>query len=129
MDDVADGFNLQDLACKGKLAATAAGRSEAAVAHRVEEAFKVEVDYVHAAIIDYALRSPLCVMTATPRTEAAAAVRKQLLIDEGQYLIDGLLHQSVCHGGDSQKSHLAVVRRNRQTQWRECTDANPKTCC
>ena len=72
------------------------------MAHRVEETLKVEVDYILIAFIDYPLRSPQRVVTALPWSEAETPMGELLLIDGGQYLIDGLLHQPVYNRRDTQ---------------------------
>ena len=54
---------------------------ELAVAHRVEEAFQVKVNYIDVALINYTLRSSECVMAASSRTEAIASWRELTLID------------------------------------------------
>lgn len=82
---------------------------EFAVAHGIEEAFKVKVYYIHVALSNYLLRSTQCVMTTSSRTEALACLGELVLIDGSQYLGYGLLHQTVYHCGDSQKAHLAVI--------------------
>ena len=46
---------------------------ELAVAHRVEEAFQVKVNYIDIAFINYPLRSSQGIMAASSRTEAVAS--------------------------------------------------------
>ena len=43
------------------------------------------------------------------RTETITAFGKLTLINRHQCLVDGLLNQSVNHGGDSQLAHLAII--------------------
>ena len=83
--------------------------SKFAVAHCVEEAFKVEVNYVLVAFIDYLLHFSQCVKAASPRAEAEARLGELVLIDGSQYLVYGLLHQTVYYCRYSQQAHLAVV--------------------
>ena len=45
---------------------------ELAMAHGVEEAFKVKVYYIYVTLVDYPLRSTKCVMASASRTEAVA---------------------------------------------------------
>ena len=68
---------------------------ELAMAHGVEEAFKVEVYYIGVALVDYPLRSTQCIMASSSRTEAVACLGELVLIDGSQYLVYGLLHQIV----------------------------------
>ena len=68
---------------------------EFAMAHRVEEAFKVKVHYIYVAIVDYPLRSTKCVMASSSRSEAVARHGELVLIDGNQYLVYGLLVLSV----------------------------------
>ena len=68
---------------------------EFAMAHGVEEAFKVKVYYIGVALVDYPLRSSYCVMASSSRTEAVARLGELVLIDWSQYLVYGLLHQTV----------------------------------
>ena len=49
------------------------------------------------------------VMTALVGTETITTVGKLTLINGHQCLIDGLLNQSVNHGGDSQLAYLAII--------------------
>ena len=48
-------------------------------------------------------------MASSSRTEAVARLGELVLIDGGQYLVDGLLHQAVYNCRYSQQAHLAVV--------------------
>ena len=68
---------------------------EFAMAHGVEEAFKVKVYYIYVTLVDYPLRSTKCVMASSSGTEAVACLGELVLIDGSQYLVDGLLHQTV----------------------------------
>ena len=77
---------------------TAENFYEFAMAHSVEEAVKVKVDYIDVAFVDYLLRSSQCFVAASSRTEAVACLGELVLINRSQYLVDGLLHQSVYHG-------------------------------
>ena len=81
------------------------------MAHGIEEAFKVKVYHIYVAVVDYPLRSSQCVMASSLRTEAVARLEELVLIDGSQYLIDGLLHQTVHYCRYSQQAHLAVVFR------------------
>ena len=83
--------------------------SKFAVAHCVEEAFEVEVNYVLVAFIDYLLHFSQCVKASSPRAEAEASFGELGLIDYCQYLVDGLLHHAVNHGRYAQQALLAVV--------------------
>ena len=76
---------------------TAENFYEFAMAHGIEEAFKVKVYYIYVAFVDYPLRSSQCVMASFSRAEAVARLGELVLIDGSQYLVDGLLHQSVYH--------------------------------
>ena len=67
----------------------------AEMAHGVEEAFKVKVYYIYVTLVDYPLRSTKCVMASSSRTEAVARLGELVLIDGSQYLVYGLLHQTV----------------------------------
>ena len=82
---------------------------EFAMAHGVEEAFKVEVYYIGVALVDYPLRSTQCIMASSSRTEAVARLGELVLIDGSQYLVDGLLHHTVYYCRYSQQAHLAIV--------------------
>ena len=82
---------------------------EFAVAHCVEEAFKVEVNYIFVAFIDYLLYFPKCVQASSSRTETETPFRELGFIDDGQHLVDGLLHHAVYHCRNAQQAHLAVV--------------------
>ena len=82
---------------------------ELAMAHGVEEAFKVEVYYIGVALVDYPLRSTQCIMASSSRSEAVACLGELVLIDGRQYLVDALLHHTVYHCRYSQQAHLAVV--------------------
>ena len=82
---------------------------ELAMAHGVEEAFKVKVYYIYVTLVDYPLHSTKCVMASSSRTEAVARLGELALIDGSQYLVDGLLHQTVYHCGYSQQAHPAIV--------------------
>ena len=72
---------------------TAEDFNELAMAHGAEEAFKVY--YIYVTLVDYPLRSTKCVMASSSRTEAVACLRELVLIDGSQYLVYGLLHQTV----------------------------------
>ena len=48
-------------------------------------------------------------MASSSRSEAVACLGELVLIDGGQYLVDGLLHQTVYNCRYSQQAHLAVV--------------------
>ena len=48
-------------------------------------------------------------MASSSRTEAVARLGELVLIDGSQYLVDGLLHQTVYYCRYSQQAHLAVV--------------------
>ena len=50
-------------------------------------------------------------MASSPWAEAVTSWRELSLIDGCQGLVDGLLHQSVNHGGDAQQALLAIVLR------------------
>ena len=82
---------------------------EFAMAHGIEEAFKVKVYYIYVAFINYPLRSTKCVMASSSRSEAVARLGKLVLIDGCLYLVDGLLHQTVYYCRYSQQAHLAIV--------------------
>ena len=71
---------------------------ELAMADRIKEAIKIQVDYVLVAVRNYGLRLFQRIMTATPRTEAEAVPAELFLIDGSQNLVDGLLHHAVYHG-------------------------------
>ena len=75
---------------------------EFAVAHRVEDAFEVEVNCILVAFIDYLLHFSRCVQASSSRAEAEVPLRELGLIDFCQYLVDGLLHHAVDHSGYSQ---------------------------
>ena len=82
---------------------------ELAMAHGVEEAFKVEVYYIGVALVDYPLRSTQCIMASSSRSETVACLGELVLIDGSQYLVYGLLHQTVYYCRYSQQAHLAIV--------------------
>lgn len=82
---------------------------EFAVAHCVEEAFEVKVNYVFVAFIDYLLHFSQCVQASSSRTEAEAPPGELGVIDYCQCLVDGLLHHAVNHGWYAQQALLAVV--------------------
>ena len=82
---------------------------ELAMAHRVEEAFQVEVNHIDVAGINYLLRSTKCVMASSSRTETVAPRGELALINGSQGLVDGLLHHAVNYRGDAQQAHLAIV--------------------
>ena len=69
--------------------------------HGIKEAFKVKVYYVCVACIDYLLSSSYRVVAASSRTEAVTSNGELFLIDRTQNLVNGLLHQTVYHRGDS----------------------------
>ena len=48
-------------------------------------------------------------MASSSRTEAVARLGELVLIDGSQYLVDGLLHQTVYYCRYSQQAHLAIV--------------------
>lgn len=48
-------------------------------------------------------------MAATSRTETETVLAKLRFVDGGQYLVDGLLHQTVYYCRYSQQAHLAIV--------------------
>ena len=48
-------------------------------------------------------------MASSSRSEAVARLGELVLIDGSQYLVDGLLHQTVYYCGYSQQAHLAIV--------------------
>ena len=52
---------------------------ELAMAHGVEEAFKVEVYYIGVALVDYPLRSTQCIMASSSRTEAVGIPNRRIL--------------------------------------------------
>ena len=52
---------------------------ELAVAHGVEEAFKVEVYYIGVALVDYPLRSTQCIMASSSRSEAVSIPNRRIL--------------------------------------------------
>ena len=79
--------------------------------HGIEEAFQVQIDNVYIAIVYYLLRSPKCIVASSPWAEALTPWRELSLIDGCQGWVDGLLHQSVNHGGDAQQALLAIVLR------------------
>ena len=83
---------------------------EFAVAHCVEEAFEVEVNYVLVAFIDYLLHFSQCVKASSPRAEAEASFGELGLIDYCQYLVDGLLHHAVNHGRYAQQALPALTQ-------------------
>ena len=60
---------------------TAENFYEFAMAHSVEEAFKVKVNYINVAFIDYLLRSSQCFMAASSQTEAVACLTELVLIN------------------------------------------------
>ena len=82
---------------------------EFAMAYSVEEAFKVKVYYIYVTLADYPLRSTKCVMTSSSRSEAVARLGALVLIDGSQYLVAGLLHQTVYYCRYSQQAQLAIV--------------------
>lgn len=88
---------------------TAENFYEFAMAYSVEEAFKVKVYYIYVTLVDYPLRSTKCVMASSSRTEAVARLGELVLIDGSQYLVYGLLHQTVYYCRYSQQAHLAIV--------------------
>ena len=92
-----------------RLSRTAEDFYDFAMAHRIEEAFKVKVYYIYVAFADYPLRSSQGVMASSSRTEAVARLGELVLIDGSQYLVYGLLHQTVYYCRYSQQAHLAVV--------------------
>ena len=59
---------------------------ELAMAHGVEEVFKVKVYYIGVALVDYPLRSTQCIMASSSRTEAVARLGKLVLI-EGESIL------------------------------------------
>ena len=65
--------------------------------------------YIGVALVDYPLRSTQCIMASSFRTEAVARFGELVLIDGSQYLVYGLLHQTVYNCRYSQQAHLAVV--------------------
>ena len=79
------------------------------MAHGVEETLKVKVDYILVAFADYLLRSSQSIVTPSLRTEAVACLGELALIDWGQCLVDGLLHEPVYHGRYAEQALLAVV--------------------
>ena len=48
-------------------------------------------------------------MASSSRSEAVARLGELVLIDGSQYLVDGLLHQTIYYCRYSQQAHLAVV--------------------
>ena len=48
-------------------------------------------------------------MASSSRSEAVARLGELVLIDGSQYLVDGLLHQTVYYCRYSQQAHLAIV--------------------
>ena len=48
-------------------------------------------------------------MSSSFRTKAVARLGKLILIDESQYLVYGLLHQTVYYCRYSQQAHLTIV--------------------
>ena len=81
---------------------------EFAMTYRIEEAFKVKVYYIYVAVIDYTLSSSKCIMATFPRTEAIARLRELVLIDWGQRLADGLLHQTAITVGMPKRRRLPL---------------------
>lgn len=77
--------------------------------HCVEKAFEVKVYHIYVAVVDYPLIPSQCIMATSSRTEAVAVFRELVIIDWGQYLVYGLLHQTVNYCGYSQEAHLAFV--------------------
>ena len=82
---------------------------EFAVTHGVKEAFKVKVNYIFVAFIDYLLYFPKRVQTSPSRTEAETSLGELGIIDYRQHLVDGLLHHTVNHSGYAQQAHLAAL--------------------
>ena len=72
------------------------------MAHRIKEAFQIEVNHIHVTGIDYFLRSSQGVVASSSRTEAKASRGKLALIDGSQGLIDGLLHHTVDYRRNTQ---------------------------
>ena len=58
---------------------------EFAVAHGVKEAFKVKVNYIFVALVDYLLYFTECVQASPYRTEAEASLGELGLIDYRQH--------------------------------------------
>ena len=77
--------------------------------HCIEEAFKVEVNYIFVAFINCLPNFLQCAQAPSSRAEAETSFRELRLINDGQYLVDGLLHHAVNHGRDAQKAHLAIT--------------------
>ena len=48
-------------------------------------------------------------MASSSRTETVTSLGELVLIDGGQYLVDGLLHQTVDYCRYSQQAQLAIV--------------------
>ena len=48
-------------------------------------------------------------MASSSRSEAVARLGELVLIEGSQYLVDGLLHQTVYYCRYSQPAHLAIV--------------------
>ena len=67
----------------------------------IKEALEVKVYYVCVACIDYLLSSSYRIMSASSRTEAVTSPGELFLIDRAKNLVNGLLHQTVYHSGDS----------------------------
>ena len=76
---------------------------EFAMIHGINEALEVKVYYVCVACVDYLLDSSYRIMAASSRAEAIASPGELFLIYRTQNLVNGLLHQTVYHGGDSYK--------------------------
>ena len=80
---------------------TAENFYEVAMVHGIEDASKVKVYNVRVACIDYLLGPSHRDMTTSSRTEAITSPGELFLIYRTQNLVNGLLHQTVYHSGDS----------------------------
>ena len=90
---------------------------ESAVVHCIEETFKVEVNYILVAFTDRLPHFSQCVQVPSSRTEAKTTLRELRLIDDGQYLVDGLLYHSewnfhdVVFGHPHESLHSPIERQ------------------
>ena len=71
------------------------------MAHRVEEAFQIKVNYIHVAGVYYFLCSSQGIMASSSRTEAEASRGELAFIDGSQGLVNGLLHHTVDYRWDA----------------------------
>ena len=79
------------------------------MAYRVKEAFQVKVYHIVVAFAYYLPRFLQSMVAASSGAEAIATIGELTLVYGHQYLVDGLLHQSVDHSRDSQLAHLTIV--------------------